>query len=125
MKTAKLLGFNDIIENSIDSVSSRDFAIETVSCLAIIMMNLSRIAEDLIIWSSTEFGYVEVSDEYASTSSVMPQKKNPDVLELVRGRSARVISSLNSLFVFFIYFQQIFKEQRIKYLDPSKPISDR
>ena len=67
MKTAKLLGFNDIVENSIDAVSSRDFAIETVSCLATVMMNLSRVSEDLIIWSSTEFGYVEVSDEYAST----------------------------------------------------------
>lgn len=101
IKTAKLLGFNDIIENSIDAVSSRDFAIETVSCLATIMMNLSRISEDLIIWSSAEFGYVEVSDEYASTSSVMPQKKNPSTLELIRGKTGTVYGELVNLLTIF------------------------
>jgi argininosuccinate lyase len=101
MKTAKLLGFNDIVENSIDAVSSRDFAIETVSCLAIVMMNLSRISQDLIVWSSTEFSYVEVSDEYASTSSVMPQKKNPSTLELIRGKTGTVYGELVNLLTIF------------------------
>lgn len=96
-RTASLLGFDGILENSIDAVSSRDFAIETLSTLATLMSGLSRIAEDLIIWSSAEFGYLEIADEYASTSSVMPQKKNPCTLELIRGKTGQVYGALTSL----------------------------
>ncbi|MEM3004855.1 MAG: argininosuccinate lyase [Candidatus Bathyarchaeia archaeon] len=97
-RTAQLLGFTSIVENSIDAVSSRDFAVETLACLSILMSDLSRVSEDLILWSSSEFGYVEVDDAYASTSSVMPQKKNPCTLELIRGKAGRVYGELvNSL----------------------------
>jgi argininosuccinate lyase len=89
--TAKMLGFKGLIENSIDAITSRDFVAEYVGNAAILMTNLSRLAEDLIIWSTTEFSFIEISDKYASTSSVMPQKKNPDILELIRGKTAQVI----------------------------------
>jgi argininosuccinate lyase len=98
-RTASLLGFNGVVENSIDAVSSRDFAIEVVACLATLMVNMSRVSEDLVVWSSSEFGYVELADEYASTSSVMPQKKNPCTLELIRGKTGRVCGSLMDLAV--------------------------
>ncbi|MGQ9543753.1 MAG: argininosuccinate lyase [Candidatus Bathyarchaeia archaeon] len=96
-RTAKLLGFEGLIENSIDAVSGRDFAAETLACLAILMSNLSRISEDLILWSSSEFGYVEVADAYSSTSSIMPHKKNPCTLELIRGKTGTVYGGLLSL----------------------------
>lgn len=96
-RTASLLGFDGVLENSIDAVSSRDFALETSSALAILMSGLSRIAEDLIVWSTTEFGYLELADEYSSTSSVMPQKKNPCTLELIRGKTGHVYGALTSL----------------------------
>lgn len=89
--TAKMLGFKGLIENSIDATGSRDFVAEYVGQISILMTNLSRIAEDLIIWSTLEFSFIELSDKFASTSSVMPQKKNPDILELVRGKTAQVI----------------------------------
>ena len=93
-RVAQLLGFTGVVENSTDAVSSRDFAVETLACLSILMSNLSRISEDLILWSSSEFGYVEVDDAYASTSSVMPQKKNPCTLELIRGKTGTVYGEL-------------------------------
>ena len=86
--TAKLLGFDDVLENSIDAVGSRDFILETQSTLTLLAVNLSRLAEDLIIWSSPEFGTVELPDEFTSTSSIMPQKKNPEVLEIIRARAS-------------------------------------
>jgi len=86
--TAELLGFKGMLENSIDAVSSRDFILETQSALALLAVNLSRLAEDLIIWSSAEFGTVELPDEFTSTSSIMPQKKNPEVLEIIRARAS-------------------------------------
>ncbi|MDI1495051.1 MAG: argininosuccinate lyase [Cenarchaeum symbiont of Oopsacas minuta] len=89
--TATLLGFDGLVENSIDATSSRDFAAEYVCNIAILMTNISRIAEDFIIWSSSEFSFVEFSDKFASPSSVMPQKKNPDIMELTRGKAALVI----------------------------------
>jgi len=92
--TAKMLGFKGIVENSIDATSSRDVVAEYVGDVAILMTNLSRIAEDLIIWSTSEFSFVELSDRFSSPSSVMPQKKNPDILELTRGKTARVIGNL-------------------------------
>ncbi len=87
-KTAELLGFSDVLENSIDAVGSRDFIVETNAVLTLIAVNLSRLAEDLIIWSSPEFGTVELPDEFTSTSSIMPQKKNPEVLEVIRARAS-------------------------------------
>lgn len=96
-RVAELLGFEGVIENSIDAVSSRDFALEAAAVAAIMMINLSRIAEDLIIWSSSEFGYVELPDELASPSSVMPHKKNPCILELLRAKSGKMVGLLTSL----------------------------
>jgi argininosuccinate lyase len=86
--TAELLGFDAVLENSIDAVGSRDYIVETQSALALLAVNLSRFAEDLIIWSSPEFGTVELPDEFTSTSSIMPQKKNPEVLEVIRARAS-------------------------------------
>jgi argininosuccinate lyase len=97
--TAKKLGFSAISANSLDSVSDRDFMAEAVSALAITAVHLSRMSEDLILYSIPEFGYIDMGMEYCTGSSLMPQKKNPDVLELIRGRSAGVISSLNSLLI--------------------------
>ncbi len=92
--TAKLLGFDSLIENSIDATSNRDFMLEFMSILASIMISLSRVAEDLIIWSSNEFDYIELPDDLVSTSSIMPHKKNPCPLELLRAKTASVISNL-------------------------------
>ncbi|MDE1766438.1 MAG: argininosuccinate lyase [Thaumarchaeota archaeon] len=89
--TAKMLGFKGLVENSIDATTSRDFVAEYLSNAAILMTNLSRMAEDFIIWSTSEFSFIELSDRFTSSSSVMPQKKNPDVLELVRGKTSQVI----------------------------------
>jgi argininosuccinate lyase len=96
-KTARLLGFDNIVSNTIDATSSRDFMIEFTSDISSIMITLSRIAEDLIIWSSQEFGFIEINDKHASTSSAMPQKKNPDPLELMRSKAAIVIGNLASI----------------------------
>lgn len=96
---ASKLGFAGISANSIDAVSDRDFMAETVSALSLVMVHLSRICEDLILYSIPEFGFIEMGAGYCTGSSLMPQKKNPDVLELVRGKSASVISALNSLLV--------------------------
>ena len=88
------LGFADITENSMDAVSDRDFCIEFLSCLSIIMTHLSRFCEELILWSTESFGFVEISDAYATGSSLMPQKKNPDMAELIRGKTGRVYGGL-------------------------------
>lgn len=95
--TSKLLGFESIMSNSIDATSSRDFMIEFTSNMASIMITLSRISEDLIIWSSQEFGFIEISDKHASTSSAMPQKRNPDPLEITRSKTAIVIGNLTTI----------------------------
>ncbi|MGI0063784.1 MAG: argininosuccinate lyase [Nitrosopumilaceae archaeon] len=95
--TAKMLGFHGIVENSIDATSTRDFVAEYVAAVAILMTNLSRISEDFAIWSTSEFSFIELSDEFTSPSSVMPQKKNPDILELTRGKTAQVIGNLTSI----------------------------
>lgn len=92
--TAELLGFNGLVENSIDATSTRDFVAEYVSAVAILMTNLSKIAEDFVIWSSSEFSFIELADQFTSPSSVMPQKKNPDILELTRGKTSEVIGNL-------------------------------
>lgn len=92
--TCKLLGFDSLMENSQDAVSSRDFMIESVSAFSNLMTNLSRMAEELILWSTSEFGFIELSDTYSSTSSIMPQKKNPDTMELLRAKVGTVHGSL-------------------------------
>jgi argininosuccinate lyase len=97
--TAQRLGFERAMRNSIDATASRDFLMETASALAILGVHLSRIGEEIVLWSSTEFGFLELSDAYSTSSSMMPQKKNPDVAELVRGKSARVIGALTTLLV--------------------------
>ena len=96
-KMASELGLERVTENSIDAVSDRDALLEYLSAAAITMMHLSRFCEDLILWSSSEFGFVELDDAYATGSSMMPQKKNPDSLELVRGKTGRVYGNLASL----------------------------
>ncbi len=95
--TAGLLGFERPSENSLDSVSDRDFAIEFSAAAALIMMHLSRFSEELIIWSSAQFGFIELSDSFCTGSSIMPQKKNPDVPELVRGKAGRIFGHLMAL----------------------------
>ena len=94
---AEKLGFARIADNSMDAVSDRDFAIEIVAALALFMVHLSRLSEELIIWNSREFAFIELDDAYATGSSIMPQKKNPDVAELARGKSARMIGQLTTL----------------------------
>jgi argininosuccinate lyase len=97
MRVAEALGFKGVTENSMDGVSDRDYVIELLSDLSILMMHMSRLAEEIILWCSWEFKFIELSDEYATGSSIMPQKKNPDVAELVRGKTGRVYGSLMAL----------------------------
>ncbi len=96
-RTAELLGFERICLNSLDGVSDRDFAIEFLSAASIIMMHLSRFSEELILWSSAQFNFIELPDSFCTGSSIMPQKKNPDVPELVRGKTGRVYGNLTSM----------------------------
>lgn len=95
---AERLKFKTVSQNSLDTVSDRDFALEFLSSGAILMTHLSRIAEDLILWSTWEFGFLQLPDAFATGSSIMPQKKNPDVLELIRGKSGRIFGNMISLF---------------------------
>jgi argininosuccinate lyase len=95
--TSKILGFKKPVDNFIDGVSDRDYLIEMISSFSIIMMHLSRLSEELILWSSQEFNFIEFDDSYATGSSIMPQKKNPDAAELIRGKTGRVYGSLISL----------------------------
>ncbi len=95
--TAKMLGFDGLVENSIDATSTRDFVAEYVAMISILMTNLSKISEDFVIWSTSEFSFIELSDEFTSPSSVMPQKKNPDILELTRGKTSEIIGNLTAI----------------------------
>ena len=94
---AELLGFEGVCENSLDAVSDRDFAIEFTACAALIMMHLSRFSEELILWMNPRFGFIDIADRFCTGSSIMPQKKNPDVPELVRGKTGRVYGHLLAL----------------------------
>lgn len=98
-RTADALGFDRPTANSLDSVSDRDFAIEYLTAAAQCSLHLSRLAEELIIWASPQFGFVKLSDDYSTGSSIMPQKRNPDAAELVRGHSGRIVGALTSLMV--------------------------
>ena len=95
--TGKMLGLKGIVENSIDATTTRDSAVEYIAAIAILMTNLSRISKDFSIWSTSEFSFLQLSDEFSSPSSVMPQKKNPDILELTRGKTSHVIGNLTSM----------------------------
>ena len=96
-RVAELLGFDGLCENSLDAVSDRDFVIETLAALSLVMLHLSRLCEELILWSTPEFGWAKMGDTVTTGSSIMPQKKNPDVAELVRGKTGRVVGDLVSL----------------------------
>ncbi len=95
-RVANLLGFSDVLENSFDAVSSRDFILETLAALSILAVDVSRFVEDVIIWCTSEFRIIELPDEFSSTSSIMPQKKNPEVLEVIRARMSHIIGDLVS-----------------------------
>ena len=95
--TAQILGFDSVSVNCLDTVSDRDFALEILFNISTMMMHISRLSEEIVMWSSYEFGFVELSDEYSTGSSIMPQKKNPDVPELLRGKTGRVYGSLMGL----------------------------
>jgi len=92
-RVAELLGFSEVLENSIDAVGSRDFILETMANLTIIAVDISRLVEDLILWSSSDFGIIELPDSFSSTSSIMPQKKNPDVLEVIRAKMSHILGN--------------------------------
>jgi argininosuccinate lyase len=94
---AELLGFDAVTENSMDAVADRDFAVEFLACAAICIMHVSRLAEDLILWCTEEFGFISMPDAFTTGSSIMPQKKNPDVAELMRGKTGRIYGNLMSL----------------------------
>ena len=96
-RTAELLGFNEVCRNSLDAVSDRDFAIEFTSAASLLMVHFSRLSEELVLWSSQRFAFIRLADRYCTGSSIMPQKKNPDVPELVRGKSGRVVGHLMAL----------------------------
>lgn len=96
---ARCLGFNGVVENTMDAVTSRDFALEVSSSLTILMVDLSRFAEELVIWSSSEFGYIDMPDDHSSTSSIMPQKKNPVTAEILRATAGEVFGDLASMVV--------------------------
>ena len=97
--TAKLLGFKEISRNSLDSVSDRDFVADAIYSCSMLMMHFSRFCEDLIIWNSSEFGFIKIGDSFTTGSSIMPQKKNPDILELIRGKCGSVYGNLNNILV--------------------------
>ncbi|MHB8156129.1 MAG: argininosuccinate lyase [Desulfocucumaceae bacterium] len=94
---AQRLGFDSVAQNSLDAVSDRDFAVEFTAAASLIMVHLSRFCEEIILWSSSEFSFIELDDEFSTGSSMMPQKKNPDVAELIRGKSGRVFGDLTTL----------------------------
>lgn len=95
--SAEMLGFSSVYENSMDAVSDRDFIVEFLSNSALAITHLTRLAEEMILWSSKEFSFIELDDTYATGSSIMPQKKNPDMAELIRGKSGRVFGNLISM----------------------------
>jgi argininosuccinate lyase len=96
-RVAELLGFEGVCQNSLDAVSDRDFAIEFTACASLIMVHISRLSEELIIWMSQNFAFIHIPDRFTTGSSIMPQKKNPDVPELARGKTGRVVGHLMGL----------------------------
>lgn len=127
-ETAELLGFSGPTLNSIDSVSDRDFAIEMTNNFAMIMMHLSRFCEEIILWCSWEFQFIELSDAFATGSSIMPQKKNPDVAELVRGKTGRVYGDLNTLLAMMknlpLAYNKDLQEDKEAFMDAAQTVED-
>lgn len=127
-ETAELLGFSGPTLNSIDSVSDRDFAIEMTNTFAMIMMHLSRFCEEIILWCSWEFQFIELSDAFATGSSIMPQKKNPDVAELVRGKTGRVYGDLNTLLAMIknlpLAYNKDLQEDKEAFMDAAQTVED-
>ncbi len=127
-ETAELLGFSGPALNSIDSVSDRDFAIEMTNTFAMIMMHLSRFCEEIILWCSWEFQFIELSDAFATGSSIMPQKKNPDVAELVRGKTGRVYGDLNTLLAMMknlpLAYNKDLQEDKEAFMDAAQTVED-
>ncbi len=126
--TAEELGFKDIYNNSIDAVSDRDFAIEFISASAIIMSHLSRLSEEIILWVTDEFSFASLTDKCATGSSIMPQKKNPDVPELIRGKTGRVYGNLQSILTTVkglpLAYNKDLQEDKEPIFDTVKTISD-
>lgn len=127
-ETAELLGFSGPTLNSIDSVSDRDFAIEMTNTFVMIMMHLSRFCEEIILWCSWEFQFIELSDAFATGSSIMPQKKNPDVAELVRGKTGRVYGDLNTLLAMMknlpLAYNKDLQEDKEAFMDAAQTVED-
>ena len=125
--TAKELGFEKIYQNSIDAVSDRDFCIEFVSASALIMSHLSKISEEIILWVTDEFSFVKLTDKCATGSSLMPQKKNPDVPELIRGKTGRVYGNLQALLTMIkgvpLSYNKDFQEDKEPIFDTVETIS--
>ncbi|SJZ84439.1 argininosuccinate lyase [Garciella nitratireducens] len=125
---AKELGFDRICENSMDAVSDRDFVIEFISSGSMIMMHLSRVCEELVLWSSQEFGFVEMDDGYSTGSSIMPQKKNPDVAELIRGKTGRVYGNLINILTIMkslpLAYNKDMQEDKLPLFDTVETLKD-
>jgi argininosuccinate lyase len=126
--TAEALGFRAPTQNSMDSVSSRDHVSETVFCAAMTAMDLSSVCEELILWSSQEFGFIEMADAYTTGSSIMPQKKNPDIAELIRGRAGTVVGDIVSLIVMMkglpLSYNRDLQEDKGPMMDSMATVSD-
>ena len=127
-ETAKLLGFDAPMANSLDGVSDRDYCIELANTLSIIMMHLSRFSEEIILWCSWEFKFIELDDAFATGSSIMPQKKNPDITELIRGKTARVYGDLQTLLTMMkglpLAYNKDLQECKEGPMDAAKTLSD-
>ncbi|MEA4922234.1 MAG: argininosuccinate lyase [Eubacteriaceae bacterium] len=125
---ADLLGFENVAPNAMDAVSDRDFAIEFISCCSTCMMHLSRFCEELILWSSKEFSFVEIDDAYATGSSIMPQKKNPDMAELIRGKTGRVYGDLMTLLTIMkglpLAYNKDMQEDKLPVFDAGDTLKD-
>ncbi|MBR2674518.1 MAG: argininosuccinate lyase [Mogibacterium sp.] len=124
---AELLGFSGIAMNSMDAVSDRDHFIEFISAMAVIMMHISRLSEEIITWASSEFGFIKLPDEYTTGSSIMPQKKNPDVAELCRGKTGRVYGNLISLLTTLkglpLAYNKDIQEDKLPLFDSAETVS--
>ena len=127
-QTSQLLGFDGPTRNSLDTVSDRDFAIEMVHDFSLIMMHLSRLCEEIILWCSWEFKFIELSDSFSTGSSIMPQKKNPDVAELVRGKTGRVYGDLQTLLTMMkglpLAYNKDLQEDKEAFMDAAKTVQD-
>ena len=126
--TARELGFKDIYKNSLDAVSDRDFAVEFVAASSLIMTHLSRLSEEIILWVTNEFSFATLTDKCATGSSLMPQKKNPDVPELIRGKTGRVFGHLQALLTTIkglpLAYNKDFQEDKEPIFDAVKTVSD-